>query len=71
MEPLKRRREKAFKKFALKTERNECFREAWLEETNKNGRNLRTQEKYKIKKSKFDRLKNGPLNRMREILNEL
>ena len=68
---LKARREETFAKFARKLENNPRFSSKWLTENTKNGRTLRTTEKYKIKKSNFDRLKNGPLNQMRKYLNDL
>ena len=65
---LKDRREEAFRKFAIKTESNERFSAAWLTK-NPTDRGLRNTEKYRLTRSKFDRLTNGPLNEMRRILN--
>ena len=68
---LKERRQETFAKFARKLENNPRVSSEWLIENTKNGRALRNTEKYKISKSNFDRLKNGPLNQMRKYLNNL
>ena len=68
---LKDRREEAFKNFALKIQKNPRFVKDWLAENDKNGWTLRTSEKYLIRKPNFDRLRLGPLNQLRSILNNL
>lgn len=71
LDTLKKRRIENFRKFAIKIERNPRFAEKWLTKTDKGGANLRSTEKYLINKSKFDRLRDGPLNMIRRILNEI
>ena len=68
LKSLKERREEAFRKFAIKTETNEHFSAAWLTK-NPTDRGQRNTEKYRLTRSKFDRLTNGPLNELRRILN--
>ena len=67
---LKDRRTEAFKKFAIKISHRPRFTNDWLTQNDK-GRALRYTEKYKVTKSNFDRLKYGPLNCIRTILNNM
>ena len=62
------RRADALTKFARKTVGNPRFESWFPERTNREG--LRYHEKYLIKKSNHDRLKNSTLNLMRRILNQ-
>lgn len=66
---LEERRTNAIKKFAVKSRNNERFSSLWFEENDKCG--LRYTERFKIKRANHDRLKNGPLNVMRNYLNSL
>ena len=65
---LEKRCGAAFLKFNQKIEENERFSQAWLKKNAE--KNLRRQETYKITKSNYDRLLNGPLNQMRRLLND-
>ena len=71
LKSLQERRKERFEKFAVKIEGNERFREKWLPRNEVGDITLRKTEKYKITKSNFDRYKNGPLNMMRSVLNNL
>ena len=63
------RRDDAIKSFAIKNLKNDRFRVKWFVENAE--MNLRCREKYRINKCNSDRLKNGPLNHMRRLLNEM
>ena len=67
---LKERRETSFKNFANKIKNNERFSNQWLVKNDPVDISLRRRETYKITRSNYDRLKNGPINKMRELLNE-
>ena len=69
IEILSPRRIKSLERFALKVQNSERFSKDWLKQNDKNGRDLRRIEKYKVQYSKFDRLRNGPLNCLRKFLN--
>ena len=71
LKSLKARRENAVRKFALKNSQIERFSSAWFPlNPEKRDGNLRKTERYLVKKSNFERLRLGPLNKMRGILNE-
>lgn len=69
LQTLTSRREEAVVKFAQKIELNERFRTKWLAENHKKAA-LRRQEKYRLTRSKYDRLTNSTLNQIRRILND-
>ena len=66
---LKSRREAAFEKFAVAASRNPRFADTWFPKNEK--RNLRKTEEFKVKKTKYDRLKYSPINCMRRLLNNM
>ena len=70
-ERLDKRRRANFEKFARKLETNHRFAEKWLIHNGDKGVALRNVEKYKIIKSNYDRLRDGPLNRIRLYLNSI
>ena len=67
LKTLQERREEQFGKFARKTAQNPRFEEAWFPRNNKP--TLRNPERYEIKRSKNNRMRDGHLNRMRALLN--
>ena len=69
IETLQSRRNNAIKSFPCKNLKNVRFGKKWFEVND--GLNLRCREKYKIMKFNTERLKNGPLNNMRRVLNEI
>ena len=68
IDTLKSRRTENFRKFSLKVNASDRFRNQWLT-TKDHNKNTRCQEKYKITHAKWDRYKNGHLNNMKRILN--
>ena len=68
---LSTRRGELFKKFCLKTHKNQRFREKWLKERTFTGPTLRPQQIIQENYSRTDRLYKSPLFTMRRTLNDL
>ena len=69
IETLFERRETLLEKFALKTEKNENFREKWFVENHLVTHDLRHREKYFIPRFRTERAYRSPIIAMRKLLN--
>ena len=67
---LDKRREELLSGFASKAEQSERFGNVWFSKKEASGYGLRREKKYIEEFANRDRLRNAPIYRMRQILNE-
>ena len=68
---LSERREEMFKKFALKSTKNDKIKDTWFPKKTNNGYNTRMTQPYQESTASTERLKNSPIYQMRKFLNTL
>ena len=70
VEPLKERRKRICKKFALKAVNNPRFSESWFPKNREVTHDLRRRDHYLTERARTERMRRNPINYMRTILND-